>query len=823
MARATIKDKKDVLSNCEPNNVRTSRIKIDPQKEGYGVLKLKVIEQDFDVFALTYQGKAEYQSERNASYVKALGILNENHPVSISYLYGQRAILVFQKGKVSGTELKKKLYEADPDTGLKLVQVDIRADGDRGNEAVLGKHNEHLTHAICNMLANTNNNYSSMDGHLYYTTSELSVVYNTELQLHRRKALEVSINDDILALKVRTFTEYEKKMALSLRVNKRTHIKKPLYTVDTTTGKMRRVRVEDIEDTAYLMMNAKGKKSVVDFCSWKSLEISAKTKMGILYRSFLPEVEEKLSKYIHLEFDTPEFYQLKKVNLKCLNEDQRTLRYAELLKAVGIHKFYVCNLIFTRGVKASAEFAEYLKKYGFEVEECMEEPYIDDGEFAIIIIHGKKDYTTKLGIEDAYTSPDYCTQHYVVPLEEKNKEGDEEEEEGKKRRKSKKATTDDTEETDTQLIKQNVFLKLLAEAIIKTDLKEKYISLTDLAAFMPDCENEDFMMKVCWITRRRKGKDDSDDTDNTEKFEYWYPQLVLYSDGTINNVLSIGDSADAKKILLAVQKEEEAHGRVMQYIITIGEHTYAISRTEEVFLPSESLNTQLVEDATGFLDTKKYREYLKEFYEQTQCDAYYEAALEKADLFDRKNGKHKYNKGDLRSLCCIKGYEKTEGKAMRNFLSEKGVNTVSHLKDQNSKKANGLGAFEYAHFRMIEEPSPLNSNFTDPVLQYVVGELRLNQSLTRALHVYTIRCIKDNLDDMSVIREEMLNIFRMTDVFFVRENQFTVVPFICKYAREWERIEYYKEHFKGSDDDTDDDDETIDLSNEPDEEGESVF
>ena len=47
MVRATIKDKKDVLSNCEPNNVRTSRIKIDPQKEGYGVLKLKAIEQDF--------------------------------------------------------------------------------------------------------------------------------------------------------------------------------------------------------------------------------------------------------------------------------------------------------------------------------------------------------------------------------------------------------------------------------------------------------------------------------------------------------------------------------------------------------------------------------------------------------------------------------------------------------------------------------------------------------------------------------------------------------------------------------------------------------
>lgn len=278
MARATIKDKKDLLSNCEPNNVRTSRIKIDPQKEGYGVLKLKAIEQDFDVFALTYQGKAEYQSERNASYVKALGILNENHPVSISYLYGQRAVLVFQKGKVSGTELKKKLYEADPDTGLKLVQVDIRADGDRGNEAVLGKHNEHLTHAICNMLANTNNNYSSMDGHLYYTTSELSVVYNTELQLHRRKALEVSINDDILALKVRTFTEYEKKMALSLRVNKRTHIKKPLYTVDTTTGKMRRVRVEDIEDTAYLMMNAKGKRVWLIFAVGSHLRYPQKRK-----------------------------------------------------------------------------------------------------------------------------------------------------------------------------------------------------------------------------------------------------------------------------------------------------------------------------------------------------------------------------------------------------------------------------------------------------------------------------------------------------------------------------------------------------------------
>lgn len=802
MTRATIEGKKTVLNDCDLKNVRTSRIKIDPKKEGYGVLKLKAIDQDFDVFALTYQGKAEYQSERNASYVKALGILNENHPVSISYLYGQRAVLVFQKGKVSGTELKKKLYEADPDTGLKLVQVDIRADGDKGNEAVLGKHNEHLTHAICNMLANTNNNYSSMDGHLYYTTSELSTVYNKELQLHRRKALEVSIDDDILTLKVRTFTEYEKKMALLLRVNKRTHTQKPLYTVDTTTGKMRRVRVKDIKDTAYLMMNAKGKKSVVDFCSWESLEKSAKTKMGILYRSFLPEVEEKLSKYIHLKFETPDFYQLKEVNLRYLDAETRTLRYVELLKAVGIYKFYVCNLIFTHGVKASAEFATYLKKYGFEVEECIEEPYIDDGEFAIIIIHGKTDYTTKLGIEDAYTGPDYCTQHYVVPLEKKkDREGD--------------------ENSDKQLISQTVFLKLLAEAIIKTDLKEKYISLTDLATFMPDSENENLMMKVCWITRRRKGKGDSNSTDDTEEFEYWYPQLVLYSDGTINNVLSIGDCADAKKILVAVQKEEEAHGRIMQYIIAIGEHIYVISRTEEVFLPNETLNTQLVEDATGLLDAKQYRAYLKEFYEQTQCDAYYEEALEKADLFDSKNGKQKYNKGDLRVLCFNKNY-KAEGKAMRKFLCKKGIDTVSHLKDRDSKKASGIDSFEYAHFRMVEEPSPINNHFTDPVLQYVVGEINMKQSLTRALHVYTIRCIKDNLDDMAVIKDEMFNIFRMTDVFFIRENEFTVVPFICKYAREWERIKYYDEHFKESAVNTEDD-ESTDLSNESDEEGESVF
>lgn len=97
MKEKKTKDKKNIL--------QTSRIKIDPEKEGFGILDMDAIKRDFDVFAMTYHGKAEWLSERNQSYAKALSILSAAHPVSVSYIYGQRAILLFQIGKVSLEEL----------------------------------------------------------------------------------------------------------------------------------------------------------------------------------------------------------------------------------------------------------------------------------------------------------------------------------------------------------------------------------------------------------------------------------------------------------------------------------------------------------------------------------------------------------------------------------------------------------------------------------------------------------------------------------------------------------------------------------------------
>lgn len=86
-------------------------------------------------------------------------------------------------------------------------------------------------------------------------------------------------------------------------------------------------------------------------------------------------------------------------------------------------------------------------------------------------------------------------------------------------------------------------------------------------------------------------------------------------------------------------------------------------------------------------------------------------------------------------------------------------------------------------------------------------------------------CTKHKQVSADTKKAQMFIIFRMTDVFFVRENEFTVVPFICKYAREWERV-IWSDHFEeeaNQEQENDTEDETIDLSNEPDEEGESVF
>ena len=62
---------KNAMDNYKIDQVRTSRIKVDYNKsaEGYGILNLKAIDRDFDLFVLNYEGDTIYKSKRQASYV----------------------------------------------------------------------------------------------------------------------------------------------------------------------------------------------------------------------------------------------------------------------------------------------------------------------------------------------------------------------------------------------------------------------------------------------------------------------------------------------------------------------------------------------------------------------------------------------------------------------------------------------------------------------------------------------------------------------------------------------------------------------------------
>lgn len=738
-------------TNDQPINsmIQTSRIKFDPEKEGYGILHMDAIQRDFDVFAITYHGVAEWLSERNQSYTKALDILKKAHPVSVSCVYGQRAVLLFRHEVASKDVLNQKLHHAMPDTDLMIVQVNVR---DENSEQYLGKHNIYLIQALCNIIANTNDRYSRMDGHLYYTTAALTETYGKKLQ--KRVALEIVLNKDMLSLKTCTFIEFEKATALKKRVT-RSGVRKPLYTVHSTTGKMSRIDVKDIGKTAYVQCNFKGQKSNIGFCDWSSLEKFAKTKCGILYLSFLQDLKTNLSDYINLKFETIPFYHLTtELNLRYKNAEERTGRYVKALKEVGIDKIYVCNHIGMFGMAISKELTNYLEQYQFEVEQCTQMPDCSNSEFVISIIHDKEDYK-ELKIEDAYMDAEYNVQHYVVPYRNPQKQLD-----------------------------QNVFLKLLAEAVIKTDLQNGHISLVNMSDFISD--PGEYIIRIYWITKRKN-------VNKKEIFEErWYPCMYIDQDG---------DIFYAQETLLpfaaemgCIETEERKRGRDMQCVIELHQHKYVISRTDEVGLPREELAMQILDDAKPILSVEQYHQYLREFCDLNQYHDYYKEALKKLDTF--KTTHKDCNKEALRSLSCVKGY-KEESKAMIVFLQTKGMNTVSSFKNVEAKRDNGLIAYDHVHYRFLSEQSPVNPQVMELVLQYIVAELNINQSLARAAHLYTIRCIDGS--DNPGIREDMLSILKMTDVFFVRENAFTVIPFLCKYAREWERVE--TDHYEISEED----------------------
>ncbi len=340
---------------------------------------------------------------------------------------------------------------------------------------------------------------------------------------------------------------------------------------------------------------------------------------------------------------------------------------------------------------------------------------------------------------------EYNVQHYVVPYRSPLKQLD-----------------------------QNVFLKLLAEAIIKTDLQNGHISLVHMSDFISD--PGEYVIRIYWITKRKN-------VNRKDLFEErWYPCMYIDQDGDIfyaqETLLSFAAEMDC------IEDDEKKRGRDMQCVIELHQHKYVISRTDEICLPREELAMQILDDAKPILSVERYHQYLREFCDLNQYYDYYEEARKKLDTFKTK---HKdCNKEALRSLSYIKGY-KEESKAMIAFLQTKGIYTVSSFKNAAAKRDNGLIAYDHVHYRFRSEQSPVNSQVTELVLQYIVAELNINQSLARAAHLYTIRCIDDS--DSPCIREDMLSILKMTDVFFVRENAFTVVPFLCKYAREWERVE----------------------------------
>ena len=782
MKEKKTKDKKNIL--------QTSRIKIDPEKEGFGILDMDAIKRDFDVFAMTYHGKAEWLSERNQSYAKALSILSAAHPVSVSYIYGQRAILLFQIGKVSLEELNQKLHTAAPDTDLAIIQVDVKNPYDCGT--FLGQYNTYLVQAICNMLANTHDDYSRMDGHLYYTTSELSEKYTETL--HKRIALEVAVDVDILVLRVCTFLELERDEAFKRRFRKNAP-PKPLYTVQTTTGKMSRVREKDVRDTAYVQGNLKGKKSNIIFCDWRSLKKFAKTKCGILYLSFLQDLKRELSDYINLEFETSEFTHLTtELHLRYKNAEARTQRYAEILiETLGIRKIYICNHIGELGIQTSTELTQYLEKYQFEVEHCTEIPLVSNDEFIISIIHSKADYE-ELGIKDDYIGANYTIQHYVVPLH-KN---------GKRKKKAEiedsyEVDDNDTIQSETKNVDPNVFLKLLAEAIVKTDLRNGCISMVNMNTFFEDSEmsaSDNFEIGIYWITKRKY-------PDSPE--ERWYPCMYINQNGIITHTDEDKASLSSKSKLDYIEEQEAMRRRNMICIFEMHENQYAISRTDEICLPSETLATQILNDAEPVLSVDMYRKYLQKFYEATKYDFYYKEALKKLYEYSKKHSS--CTKRELRSLTYISIEEKDntngvknrnsksvlpESKAMMDFLQANGINIVSSFKNAVSKRESGLIGYDHVHYKRIEEPSPINHNMTECTIQYIVGELSLNQSLAKAAHVYTIRCVSNS--NSQYVKEDMDSIVKMVDVFFVRENAFTVIPFLCKYAREWERVD--TDHFE---------------------------
>lgn len=497
------------------------------------------------------------------------------------------------------------------------------------------------------------------------------------------------------------------------------------YIFDKKSGRFRKKLKEDNYQPSecYLFKSLnKNKHNTVDFIDFSSYEKFCNSKIGI-YTEFINDVRTYLSDYISIENGGYKDYQ----NYEIKDDGFENKEYKDIISQRSI------NIVDAVGDEESKEFcrrlSEHFKQY-YQLEVKVGE--LGEDAYNVRVIRNKDHYINN-DMEDAHNTVDdnYIVQH--VTIEDFKFKEDKE---------------------------SPAFKKIIQELIIKGDLKYKKLSIVnwEKSGYVDD-----------WTFVKSNHYWTKDKNDNNIKRKVYY-RMVIKTDGTL-----IVDSYDNNEFVLDKEwnaiddayEEYDKSGRdreVEGLVYRNFENINVLMKTEQTTMP----NFERLNDVLSLVDKNK------------QVPVH--IIIDCVKVFLAENEEFK---------------EKGEAfvSALNELPNQASIGKVNEILDirKNKKFGSEINRYIYQNTGVLINPELRNKDYREEYFNAVLDiKYFYNKDKLYYFVGTTAKSLQRSLHNACLIREvattgdriDFDKLMKLMSVEFVRNGQYTVVPFPFKYLNE---------------------------------------
>lgn len=680
---------------------------------------------------------------------------------SVAYYRNNRWFAMFNKGTVNFEELKKDIH--DMDEAATVNEVDLFSTDVDSKEDI---KDVELAQLLVNSLKNRSSelfSYNNITGSLYYSSEARP----------KRNVFEF--------LKLRFFTPTKEANSIALEANTETFSEvgalkrygknnaSPNYVFDEETGEFRRKLHDDFKKSQTFFdkgaISRKGtRRKFLDFSAEDNFR---KSKIGII-AVFLRDVKENLADYMSIS-QIP-FYDYD--DCKEPREDYENMDYSKFIKEKGICVVNTVNADedgYTNSVKMQSKIIDSLKcEYKLaEISQSRE-----NGKYVIEIIHNKE--------SGCYAKKEDLVQPSF--FEEDNKPEDQHNLFSENEIIQHVTVEDSFDKVDSETIK-DVMHNIVQELIIKGDIVDRQISLVNWN------EPKEWTFVKCGKGKRNALK---------KCYDFCYYKMTISSEGKLSfdtfNNRDFPESDEwgcLDRIFEFYNKgNKNQYSNIECVVYNNIKNVNVIYKTKQFSLPNvdELARTISLADGERTIEKSKLEEYLNEFISLHE--------FSEDDLMDLEDLFKNLRKEPCSSITYKKLLTFEDACNKKHFLMRKKLIKlfVGWLYNKTSTEEspillNGQMKKTQNMHRNFNSFLGVKSMKMDGQFKYFVGkkESALKQSLATSCIVRDIiPWDKNGINKNGPIFFDELR--HMLSVEFVRNGQYTVIPFPMKYLNEYIRF-----------------------------------